>query len=213
MTRSVKPRRDRSHRDLQPRHAADDDLAHALLGALEDRVRDFFRRVDRRRVLRLLVHVVRRVLREWRVDRTGLDQRDPDGNAVVLELHAQRIGVAFHCVLRCAVDAEQRRRQIRHLAADIDDRPAARPHVLHGNLAAVARRPRSSSRRACASLDRLLEQPAVHPDAGVVHPRVDAAELAHRRHRDLRIVPFVGHVGGDRGGAPAACCGYATPRR
>ena len=121
----------------------------------------------------------------------------------MFELHPQRVGVALDRMLGGAVDAEQRRGAIRGLAADVDDHAAVVTHVRQRGAAAVDHAPEAGVEDFALFFERLIDQPAVHPDAGVVHPRIDAAELLHRAPRHIFELPRLGHVGGHVEGTPA----------
>src|SRR5206468_3023328 len=62
--------------------------------------------------------------------------------------------------------------------------------------AAVHHAPEAGVEDLALLFEWLIDEPAVHPDAGVVDPRVDAAELLHRASRHIFELPRLGHVGG-----------------
>src|SRR5690349_1564011 len=72
-------------------------------------------------MLWLRLHVVARVLRERRVDRAGLDERQRDRSTFLLDLHPQGIGERLHRVLAGRVVALKRDGTVTRDAAEVDD--------------------------------------------------------------------------------------------
>ncbi len=105
-------RGDVAKRRHHPSAAADEHVAHRVLGRVQDRARHRVGRVDQRNVLRLGGQVVLGVGDERGVDLRRLDQGDGDWNALVLQLHAQRLSEALDRVLRRAIDPLQRHRAL-----------------------------------------------------------------------------------------------------
>src|ERR1043165_5360022 len=174
---------------------ADENVALGGFGAMENRARDRLRCVDRRRVLRLRIHVIARVLRVGRVDGAGLDEGNRYSGALLFKLHTQRVGERFDGVLRRAVDALQRKRAVRERTANINERPAAAPEMAPGLQRAVDRAPEIRLDKPAHIVDRDLEELAVDRDGGVVYPRIKAAEAVFGRARDLPHVPEFTDVG------------------
>jgi hypothetical protein len=93
----------------------------------------------------------------------------------------------------------QRDGAVRDGARHVEQCAAARSQVLHRGAAAMHRTPVDDVELAPHVVEGDVHDAAVDTDAGVVHPRVDAAELVHRALGDafhLGRVRDVGHLAG-----------------
>ncbi|CAJ3041780.1 Uncharacterised protein [Burkholderia pseudomallei] len=201
------PRRVIRARRRELRRAADKQRATGMLGREQDRVGDDVRIVDRRRQLRLDVHVVLRVHHEHRVDGRGLDERDRHRHVVRLELDAQRIGEALDRVLGCRIRALQRHRRVGRLAAHVDDRAAAKvalaAKMLGRDERAMHDAPVVRIEQPALVVERHRQRGAEDRHARVVDPRVEAAERLDGLRRRALDVLVAAHVGRDRDGEAA----------
>ncbi len=139
------------------------------------------------------------MLEEGRIDRRRHHRRDGDGNAVVLELHSERIQHAVDAMFGRGIGRVVRQRDLALHGRDGDERSAAMSlHDRH-------RRQRGERLPRQSDIDDALElvrsrrfERRVHRDGGRLHPRVEPAELAfgRQRHRlDLRELGGVGRDG------------------
>jgi hypothetical protein len=118
--------RERAADDLHQReHLAEPariQVAARVLGGEQDRLGDHGRLVDRRDGRGLDTHLGAGVVEEGCVDRGGQDQGDVDAALFPSQLHAQRLGEAFHAVLSGAVGRLERDGALRQHRGDVDDR-------------------------------------------------------------------------------------------
>ena len=124
------------------------------------------------------------MLDEWRVDGRRFHERHRDRHTVVLELHAQGVGVALDGVFGCGISSEKRRRTIGRNRTDVDDGASAPPEMTNGRAASVDNAPEIHIEQAPFVDERRFRQLSIHADAGVVNPRVEATELLDGQIRD-----------------------------
>ena len=94
------------------RRRADEDIAHRILGAMENGFGHRVGRIDGRRIFRLHIEIISGMLLVRSIDRGRFDQSHGNRSIIGLELHAESIGKSFNGVFRCAVNPLERNRSV-----------------------------------------------------------------------------------------------------